>query len=253
VRRWTMLVTSAGRRVGRVLFALLAITSSLVSVGALIGWMRSYEVEDRIIWERPQGDSWIAASCRGRIMLGRSLYPGVDGSRRRVPIGLHHYSAPVWSTYTTRFALDPFRTRVLDEGAPAPAAPRQQFYYSPNGYYLGKPFHDTYYDHGAFHTYFDNAGFAYQSGMLRSLNASGQTISTVVTSRFVLAPCWALALASSIAPALWTWCHFLRRRKSHAGSGFEVSPATVNRTGGSKGIGGSTGIRRAEQRGEVHI
>src|SRR5213078_3817027 len=50
--------------------------------------------------------------------------------------------------------------------------------------------HRTYSDHGAFRTTFDRAGFAYQEGMLRSLDSSGRTLSTVVTSRFVLVPCW---------------------------------------------------------------
>jgi hypothetical protein len=212
------------RRSIALVFALVAAASSLVFVGALIGWVRTFDVEDRIIWERTQGDSWIASSSRGRIILGRSLYPGIDGSPRLVPIGLHHYSAPVWIAYSTSFPLDPFRTRALNDGAPSPPSPRRQLYYSPNGYYFGDPFRRTYDDHAAFRTYFDCAGFAYQEGMLRSLDSHGRTLSTVVTSWFVLVPCWAVVLASAASPGLWLGRRLLRRYKSRPGSGFDMAP-----------------------------
>lgn len=197
------------RKWGYPLLGLASAASCIISVGAIAFWVGSYSLETMMIWRRPEGDSWIAGACRGQILLGRSRYPGIDSRRRGEATGLFWHSGPPRPSYPAHSSLDPCRTRVINEGSPDP----------PHPFDFG-----TYYDHSIVSTHFDHAGFAYQEGLRRSMDGRGRTLSTIVTSNFLLVPCWAVALASAAGPIMLIWRAVARRRKSLAASAFDVLP-----------------------------
>jgi hypothetical protein len=179
-----------------VLWAVAAL-SLLVFVAAVVVWVRSHFVRDIVIWRRSQGDSWITGACKGQIQFGHSRYPGLQERRGAERPGLVWYQAPPWPMDSRSF-LDPCHP-IVSWGGP----------YKPP------------YSH---HTHFDRAGFAYQRGLKHLVDERGRTLSTVVSSRILLVPCWSLALASAAAPAVWLGRGILRRRRSRPGSGFDVTP-----------------------------
>src|SRR3954447_2199468 len=56
----------------RKLFTFAAVLSSLLCVAACVLWVRSYTVEDALLWQRVDGARW-ARSVSGRLLLAAEL------------------------------------------------------------------------------------------------------------------------------------------------------------------------------------
>ncbi len=172
--------------------------ASLLFVAATAAiWARSFQRQETLIWRRQAGDCWVVGTSRGQVLLGHSLHPGIDDRRPFNIAGVSHSSTTPWQ-YLARLSLDPCRENEA-------------------GSFFGLPPPPTH------RTLFDKAGFAYQEGLKHSLDSRGAVLSTVVSSRFLLIPCWAIVLAFAAGPAVWVGCRLMHKRRSQFGSGFTVS------------------------------
>jgi hypothetical protein len=198
--------TSRCRKAARLL-ALAVSTSSVLFAATAILWARSYVRQDMVIWRRSDGASLIAGASRGRMLFGRSLYPGIDGNRDPGAPRLVASQTSPWPI-DARHSLDPCRPPV-----------------SWGGPYEPGPWHQT---------AFDYAGFGYQRGLKHSVDYRRLTHSTVVSSRIVLVPCWAAALAFAVAPGLLVVRRLVQWRRSRGRFGFDVSLGKPNGDGKAK-------------------
>jgi hypothetical protein len=182
----------------------IVVVSFLLFLLAVVVWVRSSGEDETVIWRRARGDCWIAGACAGQVLVGHSLYPGIDPIPRPRPTGLF-FSIAVMprQSYSTGWPLDPCRTRSGGGSYPLP--------FRVNA------------DYDASYTYFDTHGFAYQEGLFRWVDQRERPLATAVSSRILLLPCWSICVAFGIVPVLWTARQFLRRRRSRPRTGFELS------------------------------